>query len=138
MRRRGFKVFPVDHDFNVHKTAVSTISMNLQDERSQRTVENMLTTTRPAGIHLGLPCGTCSRARDKPLPNHFKGQFRDPPPLRDAFHLLGFDTLSGTQAAKVQAANELYKWGVHILFYASSLTSMCLSRTQSAAGFGVY
>ena len=50
----------------------------------------MVIQTRPAAIHLGLPCGTCSRARDKPLPAHLKAQFHDPLPLRDAHNLLGF------------------------------------------------
>ena len=116
MRKRGFSVFPVDHEFNTHKTAVSTISLNLQDQKSQALVESMVIQTRPAAIHLGLPCGTCSRARDKPLPAHLKTQFHDPPPLRDAHNLLGFPTLTGTHAVKVQVANDLYRWGVRLLY----------------------
>ena len=115
MRKRGFSVFPVDHEFNTHKTAVSTISLNLQDPKSQALVESMVIQTKPAAIHLGLPCGTCSRARDKPLPAHLKAQFHDPPPLRDAHNLLGFPTLTGTHALKVQVANDLYRWGVRLL-----------------------
>ena len=116
MKRRGFSVFPVDHEFNTHKTTVSTISLNLQDVRSQQLVESMITQTKPAAIHLGLPCGTCSRARDKPLPEHLRAQFHDPPPLRDANNLLGYPGLSGIQAVKVQTANDLYKWGVKVLY----------------------
>jgi len=116
MKKRGFSVFPVDHEFNTHKTAVSTISLNLQDQHSQSLVETMVVQTRPAAIHLGLPCGTCSRARDKPLPAHLKAQFHDPPPLRDAQNLLGFPTLTGTHAIKVQVANDLYRWGVRLLY----------------------
>ena len=116
MKQRGFSVFPVDHEFNTHKTAVSTISLNLQDVKSQQLVESMITQTKPAAIHLGLPCGTCSRARDKPLSAHLKAHFHDPPPLRDANNLLGYPNLSGTQALKVQTANDLYKCGVRILY----------------------
>ena len=121
MRKRGFAIFPVDHEFNTHRTAVSTVNLNLQDTRCQTLVESMLQTARPAGVHLGLPCGTCSRARDKPLPRHLQSQFHDPPPLRDANNLLGFPYLTGTQALNVQAANELYQWGVKILFICYSL-----------------
>ena len=116
MKRRGFSVFPVDHEFNTHKTAVSTISLNLQDVKSQQLVESMITQTKPAAIHLGLPCGTCSRARDKPLPEHLRAQFHDPPPLRDANNLLGYPDLPGIQAVKVQTANDLYRWGVKVLY----------------------
>ena len=116
MKKRGFSIFPVDHEFNTHKPAVATISLNLQDPKSQSLVERMLLQTKPAAIHLGLPCGTCSRARDRPLPQHLKSQFTDPPPLRDAQNLLGFPHLAGTQAIKVQTANDLYRWGVKLLY----------------------
>ena len=59
-----------------------------------------------AGVHIALPCGTCSRARGIPLPDGTPG----PPPLRDAEHLHGLDGLSDIDAAKVKAANELYAW----------------------------
>ena len=111
MKKRGFSIFPVDHEFNAHKTAVATISLNLQETKNQKLVESMLLQAKPAAIHLGLPCGTCSRARDKPLPAHLKEQFPDPPPLRDAYNLMGFPHLKGTQAIKVQTANDLYEWG---------------------------
>lgn len=116
MEKRGFSIFPVDHEFNSHKTAVATISFNLQDTNNQKLVEDMLLQVRPAAIHLGLPCGTCSRARERPLPQHPKDQFSDPPPLRDAQHLLGFKHLTGTQATKVQTANDLYKRGNKLLY----------------------
>ena len=115
MKKRCFSVFPVDHEFNTHKTAVSTICLNLQDTKSQTLVESMILQAKPAAVHLGLPCGTCSRARDKPLPPHLRSQFHDPPPLRDANNLLGFPKLAGTQAIKVETANALYKWGVSVL-----------------------
>ena len=116
MRKRGFKIFPIDHEFNNHRQAVSTIALNLQDEKSQEIVEDMLLTCKPAALHLGIPCGTCSRARDKPLPSHLQQSFKDPPPLRDANNLMGFPYLTGTNASKVSAANELYKWAVKLLF----------------------
>jgi len=116
MRKRGFSVFPVDHEFSTHKTAVSTVCLDLQDAKNQALVESMVSQTKPAAVHLGLPCGTCSRARDKPLPPHLRAQFHDPPPLRDANNLLGFPTLTGTQALKVNIANDLYRWGVRMLY----------------------
>ena len=70
--KRGFSVFPVDHEFNTHKTAVSTVCLNLQDTKSQALVESIVSQTKPAAVHLGLPCGKCSRARDKPLPPHLR------------------------------------------------------------------
>ena len=94
--KKKVKIFPVDHEFNTHKTAVSTACLNLQDAKSQALVESIVSQTKPAAVHLGLLCGTCSRVRDKPLPQHLRAQFHDPPPLRDANNLLGFPTLVGT------------------------------------------
>ena len=138
MKRRGFSVFPVDHEFNTHKTAVSTISLNLQDEKSQQLVESMITQIKPAAIHLGLPCGTCSRARDKPLPEHLRAQFHDPPPLRDANNLLGYPHLSGIQAKQLKYKRQMIctNGGSKCFTYVSKTASRCPSKTQSVAGYG--
>ena len=72
MRKRGFKVFPIDHEFNSHKQEVSTISLNFQNAKSQQLVEEMILENKPAALHSGVACGTCSRGRDKPLPSHLR------------------------------------------------------------------
>ena len=95
---------------------MSTISLNLQDQKSQALVESMVIQTRPAAIHLGLPCGTCSRARDKPLPAHLKAQFHDPLPLRDAHNLLGFLILQFC-----------WKYGIRISIDFFLVGTLCLS-----------
>ena len=63
---------------------------------------------------MGLPCGTCSRAREKPLPRHLQ-HIRPPQPLRSELHVEGLPTLAGSDLLKVQAANALYKSAVAIL-----------------------
>ena len=94
MKKRGFSIFfSVDHEFNTHKMAVATISLNLQKAKSQSLAESMKLKTKPAAIHVGLPCGTRSRARDRPLPQHLKSQLTNPPPLRDAKKLAGVPAL---------------------------------------------
>ena len=113
--KERFFSFPVDPEFNTHKTAVSAICLNLQDGKSQALIESMVSQTEPAAVQLGRPCGTCSGARDKSLPPHLRAQFLDPPPLRDANNLLGFPTLAGTQALKVHIDNDLYRWRVKTL-----------------------
>ena len=35
MRKRGFKIFPVDHEYNQHHTHVSTICLDLQKHHDQ-------------------------------------------------------------------------------------------------------
>ena len=66
---------------------------------------------------MGLPCGTCSRARDRKLPGklHAEGKC---PPLRDAAHPFGFPFLKGKDAEKVEKANALYRLAIQILHFA--------------------
>ena len=52
------------------------------------------------------PCGTASKARDKPLPSymeHIKAE-----PLRSELHPLGLPSLQGLDWTRTQAANHLY------------------------------
>ena len=91
------------------------IISDLGRPRDQSVVLDMLDNLRPISAHLGLPCGTCSRARDRPLPKELRSQFQSPPPLRDVDNLMGFPYLTGIHKAKVDAANELYRFAVVIL-----------------------
>ena len=64
-------------------------------------------------FHLGLPCGTCSRARERPLPGNQGAR-----PLRGPDDLFGFANLKPFEAAQVEASNAVYKACVRILFRA--------------------
>ena len=64
-------------------------------------------------FHLGLPCGTCSRARERPLPGNQGAR-----PLRGPDDLFGFADLKPFEAAQVAASNAVYKACVRILFRA--------------------
>lgn len=87
--------------------------MDVSNENHLQLILDMFCTCKPCYAHLGLPCGTCSRAREKPLPGHF-GQ-HGPRPLRDEEHLEGFGNLAPHDKIKVDKANELYKAAVQIL-----------------------
>ena len=115
MRKRGFSIFAVGHDFNQHRQHVSTISLNLQRESDQKVVLSMLDIAPVAQTHMGLPCGTCSRAREKALPHHLGSLIFIAPPLRDADNLLGFKSLTGSNKAKVDSANILYHFAILVL-----------------------
>ena len=114
-RRAGFNVIAVDHDRNRHRPKVAQVSLYLTSNDSQGIALEMLKQVRPLAVHLGLPCGTCSRAREKPLPKQLQQNHNDPKPLRDAQHLLGFPQLSGADKMKVEQANKLYEFGVQVL-----------------------
>ena len=86
---------------------------------------------------MGLPCGTCSRAREKPLPKHLQ-HCRAPQPLRSEEHLEGVPSLTGSDLLKVQMANSLYKAAVVILEFAGALVAALQSKIRCEVGCGCF
>ena len=124
MKKAGFSILPIDHAHNRHRTLAQPVSLDLATDSSKDLVSNMLKQLRPFAVHMGLPCGTCSRAREKQLPKKFQGSFSDPPPLRSAEHLMGLPGLSGINLTKVNQANRLYKNAVAFLYVCCTLNIM--------------
>ena len=116
MRNAGFTTYSIDHEQNRHQPKVALILSDLTLKHAQQTALDMVRQLRPLSIHLGLPCGTCSRARERELPAHLKQYPSAPPPLRSAQHLMGEPGLCGINLAKVQSSNILYKFGVQLLY----------------------
>ena len=114
LRRMGFQVFAIDHSANRHSPKVKTFVLDVASDEQFTILLDMFKFCNPCYVHYGLPCGTCSRARERPLPSRL-GQ-SGPPPLRDADHLHGFPSLTGDNAAKVQQANKLYHKALRLLW----------------------
>ena len=114
MRARGFTVFAIDHQHNKNKPQASLTELDIGSPHAQSVILEMIRELRPVGLHLGCPCGTCSRARERALPSHLH-DFSAPPPLRDAGHVLGLPDLRPQDKAKVVAANSLYRFTIEIL-----------------------
>ena len=68
---------------------------------------------RPQWTHMGLPCGTASRAREKPVSVRGAPQ---PRPLRDQNNLLGLDCLKESERHRVNCASKVYRTAEHVLF----------------------
>ena len=64
----GFESIPVDSSHNKHVPLVPVFILDLTDQQAQSCLKQHINATHPLGIHLALPCGTGSRAREKPLP----------------------------------------------------------------------
>ena len=106
MQQRGFQVIPIDCPRNRHTPKCRLVVMDLTAPHADQLLRRIVDDYRVAGVHIALPCGTCSKARGIPLPNGAPG----PPPLRDMEHLHGLPGLSAMHQAKIDAANQLYKW----------------------------
>ena len=79
-------------------------------------LNSMIHEMDPIACHMGLPCGTCSRAREQAIPAAKKARGApEPVPLRDAQALLGLKNLSKKDQQKVDAANQVYTTAVQVM-----------------------
>ena len=104
--------------------------MDVANSNQVSLLETMLHHCRPCHVHMGLPCGTCSRAREKPMPATLGGH-TGPKPLRNADHLLGLPNLTGADQAKIEGSNHLYKAAIRLLQVCMSLG--CLVSIENPA-----
>ena len=113
LRQAGFKVLSFDHSHC--DSQVPLVQLDLASRSGQDVLWGLLTTSPPFALHLGVPCGTSSQARGRPLVNGARG----PQPLRSKDHPLGLPSLNPKSAdfQRVRTANELYAFTYRILRY---------------------
>lgn len=116
MQSQNFEVLPVDHDGCEHQPLTPLLFADLRDAHAQQMLFQRLTTHTPCCIHIAMPCGTGSRARERPIPEaKRKMGVPQPPPLRSAEYPLGMPGLSAFHKAKVTSANQLLEFVVQLL-----------------------
>ena len=114
MVQAGFEVVSVDHEVDTPFAPV--VSLDLSTETGQRILMQILSSKRLVAVHFGLPCGTASKARDRPISQELQRQgVPSPAPLRSAENPLGIPGISGLNKLKVEKANELYRFTLEIL-----------------------
>ena len=92
------------------------MTIDLTDPAGQEVCLKQITDLKPEMVHVALPCGTGSRAREKPIPSHLLKQGAPQPrPLRDECHIMGVPNLSKLDQIKVQASNELARFVIRLL-----------------------
>ena len=116
MQQAGFRSIPVDSSKNKHKPRCQVFLLDLNLESARRDLVQLLKDQHVAAVHVALPCGTGSRARERPIPQHLIKQGAPTPrPLRDAQHLLGLPNLSDFDAIRVSLANQLAEFTVELI-----------------------
>ena len=72
------------------RSAGASHPFDLTEPKQQRILTDIMHSRPPEYIHLGMPCGTASRARERPVATSKVLQGApQPPPLRSADHPLG-------------------------------------------------
>ena len=112
----GFSVLSIDHDSS--KAVVPMVELDLTSPSGTAILWDVLQSPSLFGVHLGLPCGTASLARERPVSKELQAQGApNPPPLRSADFPLGVPGLSEYNQAKVSSANKLYALAIDIILF---------------------
>eukprot|EP00435_Cladocopium_sp_Y103_P070387 s19_g35.t1 len=104
VKKLGVEVLAFDHESNRHETKCKVISLDLSLPHAFERLTDLVNSCNVLGVHMGPPCGTCSKARGIPMADGSAG----PQPLRDSMHLLGLPHLQHRDFQRVTAANALY------------------------------
>ena len=116
MKQSGFAVLSIDHVSD--SALVPIVALDLTNSSGQAILWDILAAPNLLGVHMGLPCGTASLAREKPVSRELQAQGApNPPPLRSAEWPLGLPHLSQYHQAKVISANRLYALAIEVLLY---------------------
>ncbi|CAE7327593.1 unnamed protein product, partial [Symbiodinium sp. CCMP2592] len=116
--RAGFRVLAID--ICVRGAQVPIAPLDLTSPSGLKIFWDLVAKLQPEAIHVGVPCGTASRAREKRLPaNIVAAGAPEPQPLRDALHPLGLPSLSpgSLDELRVAKANQLYELSLDIALF---------------------
>ena len=67
VRSLGVEVMAFDHESNRHETKCKVISLDLSLPHAYDRLTELVNTCSILGVHMGPPCGTCSKARGIPM-----------------------------------------------------------------------
>lgn len=127
--RAGWNALPIDQPSCRFLAHTPLFSLDMRQSSSPVLLASFASRANVAWYHFGLPCGTCSRARERPLPNA-------PRPLRDADNLFGKAGLRPAEQEQVKAANQVYEQAVEVLSLHSIVGLSSPLRTRCGVGCG--
>ena len=99
LQTAGMQVVGVDHTYNRHAPTVTTINIDLSDPAQHESVWAWLGHPHLRFVAMEPPCGTATRAREKP---------GGPRPLRSDEHPEGIPSLTPHERRRVDKANIIY------------------------------
>ena len=106
----------IDYLRNQSRPVGPVIILDLTSDHGQDVIMKSLRSGNVAVVTLAVPCGTASRARERPLSATRHG----PRPLRTEHEPWGTSDLAGVDLVRVQQANVLYKFAIKVFEYCVS------------------
>ena len=108
LQTAGMQVVGVDHTYNRHAPAVTTINIDLSDTAQHESIWAWLEHPHLRFVAMSPPCGTATRAREKP---------GGPRPLRSEVHPEGIPSLTPHERKRVDKANIIYLLMVDVAMF---------------------
>ena len=112
----GVRVVSIDHE--VAQPFAPLVTLDLTSKSGREILWTILDAPGLEAVHMGLPCGTSSRARELPIPKVMRqAGVPEPPPLRSAEFPLGLPNLAPHHQCRVDSANALYALAVEVILW---------------------
>ena len=132
-RDAGLNAIAVDWGRNKHETKAASLHIDLSSEDGENMFFSLMQEKRPRAVHVAPPCGTASLARERPLPAPLIQQGApSPKPLRSPEWIWGLPHLTGSNEAKVDTANRLYRFTARVMMWC--LECGCLISIENPLG----
>ncbi|CAE7326327.1 unnamed protein product, partial [Symbiodinium sp. CCMP2456] len=109
-------------DIHVRGASVPMVPLDLTQPSAEKILWDLIRRVKPIALHVGMPCGTSSRARERKLPAKLVAAGApEPQPLRDAQHPLGLPHIdpASLDGIRVHKANQLYALSLQLALYAA-------------------
>ena len=117
----------IDRSHNRFRAAVAIVVIDLVHHGARQLLPTLFETVWPTWCHMGLPCGTCFKARERPV-SQARREVGAPNPRspRGPDYLFGFPHLVEAGSKRVHAANQVYITA-EVLLYSCFLLNIFLS-----------
>ena len=109
LKSHGFAAFGIDHHKCKNRVGPCVV-MDLTKKSSGKFILTMLSTGKVEAVPMAPPCGTSSRARERPIPRRLRRLgVPEPKQLRSSQYPEGFPWLKGRDYLRVRLANDCYE-----------------------------
>ena len=110
LKMHGFAAHGIDHKKCKNRVGPCVI-MDLTKKKGQLFVKSAIFNGKVACVPMAPPCGTSSKARERPIPRWLRALgVPEPKPLRSSQYPLGFPWLKGKDRLRVELANSCYEF----------------------------
>ena len=107
--RRGCRSMGFDRPGNQHLEKATVFHIDLASAEGRKVLDDLVDDPSLSYVHVALPCGTATAARNKPVPvTWVPGPNRPPRPLRSKDRPWGLPDLDVEELRRVELAKDLY------------------------------